>query len=289
MGSIAVLLTCFNRKDKTLRALHSLQTAFAELPQKQAYSVYLTDDGSTDGTADAVISEFPEVHIIKGFGDLFWAEGMRSSWNQALKKKYDYYFLINDDTEFYPFVLNELFSANEFSKDQYNRAAIAVGCTEDKESGRLTYSGSLIINKWLYKLRRLKPNNTFQRVDLANANIMLVPGEVVDQIGILSAGYAHGKADYDYTLKATRKKIPVLISRVYCGHCTFDHRDYYEGFEKLNRKQRKKLLYHPTQLDTHSHLLFMRRFFPLRAPFVAFFAWFKVNFPKIYLAFFRNR
>lgn len=287
MEKIAVLLTCFNRKDKTVRALKSLSTAFEKAPSLE-YHIFLTDDGSTDGTADAVRAEYPNLTIIQGDGNLFWANGMRSSWKKAREKDYDAYFLINDDTAFYPHCLEELLRAHEFSMNTYSKGGIYIGCTEDEEKGIPTYSGSTIANKWLYKLRRLTPNGKFQQVDLGNANIMLVPAEVVDKIGILSPGFAHGKADYDYTYRARKKNIPVLISSRFCGHCTYDHVDYYEGFEKLSRTDRKKVVYNPTKLDSHSHLTFMQRHFPLRAVFVRFFIFLKIYFPSLYLRFFKR-
>lgn len=40
------------------------------------FDVFLVDDESTDGTSEAIKSEFPEVSIIKGDGSLFWNRGM---------------------------------------------------------------------------------------------------------------------------------------------------------------------------------------------------------------------
>lgn len=65
---IAVLLTCFNRKNKTLACLKSL---FGIIPNCH---VYLVDDKSTDGTSEAIKQNFPQVKIIKGDGNLFGAE-----------------------------------------------------------------------------------------------------------------------------------------------------------------------------------------------------------------------
>lgn len=48
MKSIAVLLTVFNRKEKTL---HALQNLFAQqLPEGVALEKYVVDDGCTHGT-----------------------------------------------------------------------------------------------------------------------------------------------------------------------------------------------------------------------------------------------
>jgi len=49
---IAVLITVFNRKEKTLSCLKSLFNQ--KLDKKITLKVFLTDDNSSDGTADAV-------------------------------------------------------------------------------------------------------------------------------------------------------------------------------------------------------------------------------------------
>ena len=101
MNKLAVLLTCFNRKDKTIASLTALYKAFHESSDGWDMSVYLTDDGSTDGTSDAVSKNFPQVRVLKGDGALYWAGGMRNSWSEALKEDYDAYLLLNDDTNVY--------------------------------------------------------------------------------------------------------------------------------------------------------------------------------------------
>ncbi len=64
---IAVLITCFNRRELTLRCLRSL---FAQrTPDGYALNVFLTDDGCSDGTGDAVRRVFPQVAVLAGDGD----------------------------------------------------------------------------------------------------------------------------------------------------------------------------------------------------------------------------
>ena len=86
MEDIAILLTCHNRKDKTLKALAALQKAKESYSNPIRLSIYLTDDGSTDGTAKAIQQYFPNVIILHGDGNLFWAGGMINSWKEAIKK-----------------------------------------------------------------------------------------------------------------------------------------------------------------------------------------------------------
>ena len=67
---IAAIITCHNRKEKTLVCLKSLFQII------QNIDVFLTDDGSTDGTSEAVKKIYPQVNIIQGDGNLFWSRGM---------------------------------------------------------------------------------------------------------------------------------------------------------------------------------------------------------------------
>ena len=89
----AVLLTVFNRKEKTLECLGRL---FDQLPiEDLQIDVFLTDDGCTDGTAEAVENLFPSVHILKGI----WNRGMLMAWKAAAEtRNYDAYLWLNDDT-----------------------------------------------------------------------------------------------------------------------------------------------------------------------------------------------
>ena len=99
MQSIAILLTVFNRRKKTLRCLDALHS---QLPIKNySIDIYLTNDGCTDGTPEAIAQKFPEVNIIHSKGNLFWNRGMYTAWEEATKRKeYDYYLWLNSDTHF---------------------------------------------------------------------------------------------------------------------------------------------------------------------------------------------
>jgi len=98
---IAVSLTCYNRKSKTRDCLQSFYSATSDL-QNVLFDIYLIDDNSSDGTAEMIEEEFPEVHLIKGSGNLYWAGGMRLAWTKAIESKIDYdgFLLINDDVVF---------------------------------------------------------------------------------------------------------------------------------------------------------------------------------------------
>ena len=282
MKHIAVLLTCFNRKEKTLSALKNVYIAKESHPEL-SLAIYLTDDGSTDGTSDAVKKKFPEVKILQGNGDLYWAGGMRNSWDVALKKDYDAFLLLNDDTDVFKNVFQELIFTHKECLRSYKRSGVYIGSTKDSQSGAFTYGGASFENRYLFKFKFLHPNGKVQYCELGNANIMLVTKEVVEEIGQLSKGYRHGIADYDYTLKALKKEIPILVAPNYCGTCSHDHVDIYQSLPEKSFNERLKLLIHPLGLDFYSNLLLMCRHFPIRVPGVIFAAALKLFFPNLYI------
>lgn len=280
---IAVLLTCFNRKEKTLNALDKLMQALNTVSKSVSLKIYLTDDGSTDGTGEAVKLNYPEATILQGNGNLYWAGGMRNSWQEAIKKDYDAYLLLNDDTFVSTNMFTQLLDTHNYSLDKYGMGGIYLGSTKDLETGLLSYGGAKLTNKFLFKYQFVEPNGKIQNCELGNANIMMVSKDVVSKIGILSEGYVHGVADYDYTLKAVAKNIPVLICKEYCGTCTDDHSDIYLTFPKKTFQERLKLLKSPLALDFGSNLNLMKRHFPLRVPFVLISAGFKLLLPNLYV------
>src|SRR5579875_4150500 len=87
--SVAVLMTCFNRREQTLRCLQHLfaQTALTQI----SLHVVLLDDASTDGTAEAVREAFPDVQLMRGTGQLYWNRGMRMAFAEALRRGFDFY------------------------------------------------------------------------------------------------------------------------------------------------------------------------------------------------------
>ncbi len=282
---IAVLITCHNRREKTILCLQKLVDAYNISKSVISITIFLTDDGCTDGTAEAVKTIFFDfnIHILEGNGILFWAGGMRNSWREALKNGFDAYLLLNDDTFVFENLFLELLKIDEYSRKKYNMSGIYCGSTCNIEGDMTTYGGNILLNRFLYKVKLLDPTNVVQECELGNANIMYVSSEVVAKIGILDNNYVHGAADYDYTLKARKVNIPVLTSTQYCGNCEFDHRNPYDVFRKHNLSERIKYLYNPLTLAFTDNLYYMRKHFPYRYPFYFIVGWFKILFPSFYL------
>ena len=86
MINISVLITCHNRKKKTLHILNCLKKQ--KINKNIKIIIYLVDDGSTDGTANSVKKLYPEIILIKGNGNLFWGGASNLAWKKAVNSKY---------------------------------------------------------------------------------------------------------------------------------------------------------------------------------------------------------
>lgn len=208
MKTIAVLLTVFNRKDKTLQSLKRL---YKLLPlDGYQVDVYLTNDGCTDGTPEAVAEQFPQVNIIHAKGDLFWNRGMWTAWDAAAKAKdYDFYLWLNDDTFVYDNMLKVLIEAALETKEK----AIVVGATESTDHSEITYGGRLKDGKIP------PPNGRLVKVNHFNGNIVLIPQAVYQALGNLDPYFTHSKGDFDYGLRAKKVGVDIYQAGEVLGGC----------------------------------------------------------------------
>ena len=126
MKTIAVLLTCHNRKEKTLQCLKTLFKA--NVPENLKMDFFLVDDGCTDDTAKAVNQIYPEINIVLGSGNLFWAGGMRLAFTEARKHRdYDGYLLLNDDVELTNDFLSKIIETQEYCLKKYKKGGLYAG------------------------------------------------------------------------------------------------------------------------------------------------------------------
>lgn len=203
---IAVLLTVFNRKDKTLECLKQL---YAQLPLNgYQIDVYMTNDGCTDGTPEAVALQYPKVHIINGDGNLFWNRGMYTAWQEAAKKDYDFYLWLNDDTILLPQALNKMMNNSESKQNK----SIIVAAIKATTEAKTTYSGH-------NKNGLITPNGNLQACDTFNGNCVLIPKYVFQKLGTLDYKFHHAIGDLDYGYRAKKAGIGIYVSPEYIGIC----------------------------------------------------------------------
>lgn len=208
MIKVLGLMTCFNRKDKTVRAMKNLIQGNPEID----FSFIVADDASTDGTAQ-VLKEFEAVTVLSGDGSLFYSGGMRLAIAKAkkLEESYDYCLLFNDDVDFVCSAIEKL-----CAKDA---SVIWVGPTSD-ENGKLSYGGIVKTSKYRPKTEIVKADSSDGRVcDTFNANCVLIPWEIFKELDNIDPVYTHSMGDFDYGFSAKKKGYTIKVSDQFVGVC----------------------------------------------------------------------
>lgn len=213
-ASVAVLLTCFNRREQTLACLRRLSS------QEIECDIYLVDDGSSDGTAEAVKAEFSNVKLLTGNGSLFWGGGMHLAFSEALRIGYEFYLWLNDDTMLYEQAIENLLATYLKLVDQGAPDPIVVGSVCDPLTKKLTYGGRVRSTKLLsFKFEPVNPGHRPNKCDTMQGNIVLIPKGVTDKIGNLDPKFIHTFGDLDYGLRATQAGCSVWTAPGFIGEC----------------------------------------------------------------------
>ncbi|WP_296622946.1 glycosyltransferase family 2 protein [Marivirga sp.] len=272
---IAALLTCHNRRDKTLLCLEAL--SHAALMPGHKLDIYLVDDGSTDGTGEAVKSNFPEVNVIQGDGSLFWNQGMRLAWNTASQKaEYDFHLWLNDDTMLSSFALIEVFESYQEASDKDKQPAIVVGaCESSAGSNEFSYGGKDDSGP-------VVPNGKLQICTYINGNVVLVSKAIFEKLGNLSNDYTHAMGDIDYGLRAIQAGFICYTTRKYIAVCAKNDGIPAWCDPQTPISKRWKLMNSPTGLNLKEYNTFRRKFWGWRWTIYTIKAYLKALMPGVY-------
>lgn len=214
---MAVLMACYNRCAKTVECLEHL--AIAAKGTGVDYQLFLFDDGSSDGTAEAVQALEPNAVIIRGDGSNYWNRSMNRAFDVALKAGYPAYLWLNDDTMLKPYAFSMLLSAlDSVAPDE----AIVAGAISDPESGQTTYGGARYVSTRLrpFLATVVHPGTQPQMVDVVNGNVVLIPDGIARKLGNLDPVFEHGMGDTDYSMRARKLGLRILLSAGYVGTCS---------------------------------------------------------------------
>lgn len=216
---IIALTTCHNRREFTLRSLQSLTKQY--LPKDYYLEICVVDDGSSDGTGDAIREKFPEVKIIEGTGNLYWAGGMLFGWNRYVKKRnFDFLFVFNDDIELNENALKKLISTSEIISEKGNLSHVVVGALKDHQTNKLSYGGLIQDNSFRpLRFKKVIPRNFIQECDTLNMNAALIRNDAIKLNGFLAKEFVHTLADYDFGLRLKKKGGSILLASGFIGTC----------------------------------------------------------------------
>ena len=92
-GQVAVIVLCYNERNWLERCLTSVLAT-----DDPNFRVYLVDNGSSDGSAEFVMSAFPSVTIVRNSRNLGFAGGNNEGIRAAVTDRAEFVVLLNPDT-----------------------------------------------------------------------------------------------------------------------------------------------------------------------------------------------
>lgn len=193
MSATSIVIPVHNRRATTLRCLdHLRQTGVLDWAR-----VVLVDDGSTDGTGEAVRTRFPTVHVLPGDGNLWWGGAIRLGMRHAMQAGADFLVWLNDDCLPAPGTLRLLVD------HAARTGGVATGWAQTPSGGQ--YGAFRKTWRGLQPVVVAGPGGV-QAGDAAAGNCVAFARAVVEAVGLPDAArLPHALLDVDYTLAATRR------------------------------------------------------------------------------------
>ncbi|WP_448563170.1 glycosyltransferase family 2 protein [Trichothermofontia sp.] len=206
-----IIIPVHNRKSTTLACLDNLQ----QIGDLDRYSVIIIDDGSTDGTSEAIQIQFPQVKILRGDGNLWWTGAIRMGMNYAIQQGAEYLIWLNDDCRISPGTLADLV---QFCQEH---PKTIVGCQgfEQDHPKQLSFGGKR--KTWQgFRFMTIPPGQVVP-CDLLSGNLVCLPATVVDAIGLPNpAETPHYGGDSLYLLRSQQVGFSLFVDS---RHPVFNH------------------------------------------------------------------
>lgn len=217
MTGVIAVLTSFNRREQTLTCLRRLVVSAAQA--RIDLGIVLVDDGSSDGTADAVRCDFPGALVETGPGDLFWSRGMHRGLAMAMNFNPEFLLWLNDDTSLRPDALEHLLAESRALRRQLGRPVLVVGATADP-AGHLSYGGYVAAGRLLrFRYRKVWSADSPVACEVFNGNCVLIPMEIARVVGNIDPVFEHAMGDTDYALRVRAAGFPVFVASGLMGEC----------------------------------------------------------------------
>lgn len=309
---IAVLITCFNRQQKTLFCLQTLASQLQfSIPHKVAGSdqtpdlssqvqltVYLLDNGN-DGTADAVATQFPWVKISRGHAEIYWNSGMRRVWQQALTESstttpFDFYLWLNDDVHLAADAIDRLLqnylwqtpTAGALIGTMAAPATTEPSMANPSSQAIATYGGRQRTSQFnpLAFGPVITPGTAPQPCTFINGNLCLIPNAAVQKIGLLSEHFSHGLGDFDYGLRLQQAGLTTYVAPGFYGECALNPKAGSVFDDRLPLSQRVRMAQRPNILPPSAEWrYFVRCHGGWLWPFLWLKSWGRQLFPACWL------
>ena len=211
----AVVVLCWNNAPDTLECLHSLPGA------DDGVTFYVVDNGSTDGSADALARDGRAGVLVRTGANLGYTGGNNVGLRQALADGAEYVAVLNNDTVVPGGVLERLVDHLATAPD---RATLALSPVIVRHDDPTTpwFRGGVVDRGWP---RHLQPHDPPNRGPLSTTEVLtgcciVAHRDVWERVGLFDQGFFLIFEDSDWSLRARARGVRLAVA----NDCTIRHK-----------------------------------------------------------------
>jgi GT2 family glycosyltransferase len=207
---VALIIPVFNRRETTLQALRSLSNIDTA---GFCIQIYVVDDGSTDGTSEAIREHFPDVRLIRGDGTLHYAGGTNRGITAALSCEPNYIITANDDSVFHENFIQRLVNTAATNP----RSVVGALLLRWNEPHKVFQIGQ-VWRTWGGGWQMFDDMTAFSvpqtpfEVECIVGNCLLLPAEAIKECGLMDElKFPYGWGDAQYLARIRKAGWKLLI------------------------------------------------------------------------------
>jgi GT2 family glycosyltransferase len=210
MKKVCVVILNWNGRDLTLRCLEDLRKS--NYPEVTAVIV---DNGSADGSIEAIAKAFPDVVIIRNVANRGWAGGSNQGIAWGLDRGADYLLTLNNDAWGDPAMISHLVAAaTELEDRAVTIPKIYLGSDSKRfwfAVGRVKLAAGMFSNPAFNQIDDGRYDSTCD-AEYASGCCMLIPRGIVESIGGFDHTFFSYVEDVEWSIRCRRAGFHIALS-----------------------------------------------------------------------------